>query len=120
VIPKEPLPRAPGNARPVTQPITDRLVRRGIAELEATSSGRVEMHETSFGYVLVVPATPTEHVAFAIDGSWPHKVLQIDWMDRNAGTSEELAVPWGATSIADLRELVGLFDKAKGARGHGK
>ena len=109
----------PGNTGPATQPITDRVLRHGIAELEATTSTRVEIHETSFGYVLVVPVTAAEHVAFAIHGSWPHRVLQIDWMDRNTGATEELDIACDTVSIADLPELVRLFHTAKEAKGKG-
>ena len=119
VVPKEPLPRVPGNTGPATQPITDRVLRRGIAALEATTSTRVEIHETSFGYVLVVPVTAAEHVAFAIHGSWPHRVLQIDRMDRSTGATEELDFACDTASIADLPELVRLFHTAKEAKGKG-
>lgn len=113
VVPREPLPRVPGHTGPVSQPISDRVIRRGIAELETIASGRVEMHETPFGYVLVVPVTEADHVAFAIDGSWPHRTLQVDWMDRNAGTTEELPIAIETASMVNIADVVGVFQAAK-------
>lgn len=116
VVPREPLPRVPGHIGPAAQPITDRVIRRGIAQLETASAGRVEIHETSFGYVLVVPVNEDDHVAFAIDSSWPHKVLQVDWMDRRAGMTEELPIAIDGASMVNIVELTRIFQTAKQTR----
>jgi len=113
VIPKEPLPRVPGNLGPVTRPITDRVIRRGIRELEVITPGPLEIHETSFGYVLVAPLAGADHIAFAIDGLWPHRILQIDRMNRTTGTTRELDVAIDAASMVNVTDLIRVFRTAR-------
>ena len=111
-IPHEPLPRIASPVGPVVEPITDRVVRRAAAELEATTSNSVEIHDTAFGYILVAHTTDNHDIAIAVDGSWPHPVLQVDWMNRNAGTSEELRIDISSTSLLDASRLVDVCTAA--------
>lgn len=115
-LPKEPLPRIPGNVGPPIQPITHRLIRRAVEELEAVASGHVELHKAEFGWVLVAPITDKTHVAFAVDQAWPHRVLQVDLMDRDAGTTVELPLAIGTPSMLSGAEIVTLYHAAKQAR----
>ena len=113
VLPREPLPRVPGLVGPVAQPITDRVIKRSVSELEAATSSPVEVHDTTFGFVLVAQVTDSHHVAIAVDGTWPHAVLQIDWMNRSTGTSEELSIDIASASILNSSHLLKLYRDAK-------
>ena len=113
VVPREPLPRVPGHIGPVAQPITDRVIKHGVAELEAATSSPVEIHDAAFGFVLVTQVTDSHHVAIALDGTWPHAVLQVDWMNRSAGTSEELSIDVASASVLDSSHLIKIFRDAK-------
>ena len=113
IVPREPLPRVPGQIGPVAQPITDRVIKRGVAELEAATSNPVEIHDTAFGFVLVAQVTDNHHVAIAVDRTWPHAVLQVDWMNRSAGTSEELPIDIASSSVLNSSHLVEIYQNAK-------
>ena len=112
VVPHEPLPRVPGHIGAVIQPITDRIVKRAAAELEETTSSPVEIHQTAFGFVLVARMTDNQDIAIAVDGTWPHSVLQVDSMNRNAGTTEELPIDIASASLLDSSNLVEIYKDA--------
>lgn len=113
VLPSEPLPRVPGDIGPVARPISDRVMKRAVAELEAAASSPVETHETEFGFILVAPVTDTHNVAIAIDGTWPHAILQADWMDRSKGTSEELSIDVASASVVNGSHLSKIYRDAR-------
>ena len=115
VVPREPLPRVPGHIGPLVQPITDRVVERAAGELEAVTSNPVEIHHTAFGFILVARMTDSHDIAIAVDGCWPHPILQVDSMNRNAGTSEELRVDVESTSLLDSSRFVELYKDAAAA-----
>lgn len=110
VVPREPLPRVSANIGPVIQPITERLVTGAATELEARSSNPVEIHRTAFGFILVAGVTDSHDIAIAIDGAWPHPVLQVDWINRNAATSEELSIDIASTSLLNTSRLVDVYN----------
>ena len=113
VVPREPLPRVPGHIGPVAKPITDRVIQRSVGALEVASSSSVEIHETAFGFVLVAHVTDSHYVAIAVDGTWPHAVLRVDWMNRSAGTSEELPIDVASASALNSSQLTTIFQDAK-------
>lgn len=113
VIPEEPLPRINGHEGPVLKPITDTVIRRAVRQLETITSNHVEVHETAFGYIIVVPFTDDEHLAIAIDQSWPHKVLQLDWMNRTIGKTEEMDLSLDSASPVNLSSFLNLIEVAR-------
>ncbi|MFX0195991.1 MAG: helix-turn-helix domain-containing protein [Candidatus Hodarchaeota archaeon] len=113
IIPKELFARVPGGEGDVVEQISGKALARASTELEKMSSGNVEVHQTSFGHILVVPVNGDENVAFAIDRKWPHRILQVDWMDRAHGKSEELQMEIGSLSLANITALKDIFLKAK-------
>ena len=115
-LPREPLPRVSGSTGPALQPVTDRLVRRLIEELEQACNGQVELHAAPFGFILVAPVTEKDYIAFAIDGAWPHRILQTDRMDRHAGTTHEMSLTTDPPSIMNREDIVKLYHAAKESR----
>ncbi len=113
VIPNEPLARVSGSEGLPVEQISEKALDRTLSELAKISSEKMELHKTSFGRVIVIPVNKTEYVAFAIDEKWPHKLLQVDWMDRSIGTSEELCLDIGAASLLTVTELKNIFLTAK-------
>lgn len=67
------------------------------------------MHQTSFGHVFVVPTTDEQYIAFAVGGQWPHKILQVDRMDRKIGQSTELDVNVGSLFLLDLEGVINCY-----------
>ena len=113
VVPREPLPRVPGQIGPIVQPISNRVVTQAIAELEVATGNPTEFHDTAFGFVVVAQVTSDHHIAIAVDGTWPHMVLQVDWMDRKAGTSEELPIDTTRSSVLNSSHLIKICQDAK-------
>jgi transcriptional regulator with XRE-family HTH domain len=113
VIPNEPLGRVPGCEGSPIEQISEKILDRALLELAKVSSDKMELHKTSFGLVIVMPVNKTEHVAFAVDKKWPHKLLQVDWMDRSNGTSEEILLDIGAASLLNVQEFKNIFLTAK-------
>ncbi len=48
-------------------------------------------------------------VAFALDGKWPHKILQVDRIDRKIGQSTELDVNVESLSLLDLDGVINCY-----------
>ena len=117
-IPYEPLPRVDGRSGPVADPISNRAIKRATAELETITSSPVEIHDTAFGFILVCPVTDAHHVAVAIDRTWPHAILQADWMDRENGRSDELSVDLSSAVALDSAQLKRVFLDAKRSKGY--
>ena len=74
---------------------------------------RIELHNTAFGHVLVGAVSPDEHLAFAIDGSWPHAVLQVNRLNRTTGTSTEIEVNVAGVSILNEEKFAVLIESAR-------
>jgi transcriptional regulator with XRE-family HTH domain len=113
IIPKEPLARVPGiEGLPIEQ-ISERALLRAKSEFEKMISGNIEVHQTSFGHVIVIPVNENENVAFAVDQKWPHRILQVDWIDRKSKKTEELSIEIEKASLIDITGLKKVFLKAK-------
>ena len=117
-IPHGPLPHVPGHTGPVSQRITNRVIQRAVGELETATTSPVEVHDATFGYIVVAQVTDTHYVAIAIDGTWPHPVLQANWMDRASGTSEELSIDIVSASALHRSQLRRVFLDAKRIKEH--
>lgn len=115
LIPKEPLGRlACLEGRPIDY-VTDRAVRRARSELEILSRDNVEEHKTQFGYILVA-SIGTQCIAFAADGKWPHQILQVNWIDRATGKTDELQMDLSDRALINLADLREIFSAAKNRR----
>jgi len=108
-IPEEPLGRVIGGEGNQQKLISERLILNAGAEFKHISSKDIEMHKTSFGHVFVVPTTDEQYIAFAVDGQWPHKILQVDRMDRKIGQSVELDVNVESLSLLDLDGIIKCY-----------
>lgn len=113
IVPKEPLARVSGAEGLPVEQISEKVLARALSELAKVSSEKIELHRTSFGQVIVIPVNGTENVAFAIHEKWPHKILEVDWMNRSTGTSEELSLDIGVASLLTVAELKDIFLTAK-------
>ncbi|MFH1653611.1 MAG: helix-turn-helix transcriptional regulator [Pseudomonadota bacterium] len=113
IAPREPLGRLQSvEGLPIDQ-ITGKVLRRVILELEKLSCGKIEEHKTQFGLVLVAPINDEEYIGFAIDGKWPHQILQINWINRKTGKTEELPMQLDNATLINLPRLNEIFCKAK-------
>ncbi len=113
ITPREPLGRLQSvEGLPIDQ-ITGKVLRRGVLELEKLSCGKIEEHKTQFGFVLVAPINDEEYIGFAVDGKWPHQILQINWINRKTGKTEELPMQLDNATLINLPGLNELFCKAK-------
>ncbi len=112
-IPKEPLGRLLSvDGLPIDQ-IANRALMRAVLELEILSAEKVEEHRTQFGYILVASTGDQECIGIAVDGNWPHQILQINRIDRKNGNTEELEIELGRASLISLAELREIFSRAK-------
>lgn len=112
-IPKEPLGRLLSvEGLPIDQ-IANRALKRAVLELEKLSFVKVEEHTTQFGYILVASTGDQECIGIAVDGKWPHQILQINWIDRKIGKTEELQTELGSASLINLAELREIFNRVK-------
>lgn len=114
-IPEEPLGRVIGNEGNPQRLISERLLLNVGAEFRRIVSKNIEMHQTSFGHVFVVPTTDEQYIAFAVGGQWPHKILQIDRMDRKIGQSTELDVNVESLSLLDLEGVINCYKSIRGS-----
>ena len=112
-IPEEPLGRVVGGEGNPQKLISDKLILNAKAELGRIASKDVEMHQMPFGHILVVPVREEQYIAFALDNKWPHKILQVDWMDRKIGQSTELDVKDAELSLLNLKGLVDCYNSIK-------
>lgn len=100
------------------QPDADATTReRTLAHLadalKQASGSAVEQHATAFGHILVAKLEEPAYLGFAIEGKWPMAVLEVDRLDRAAGTTrpietrKELIAP-------DIAGILEVFYAAKG------
>lgn len=108
-VPEEPLDRLDRNEGNPQKLISDRLLFNARTELRRISADDIEIHQTSFGHILVVPAKDEQYVAFAVDSNWPHRILQVDWMDRKIGKSTEVDVKDRGLSLLNLDRVIKCF-----------
>ncbi|MDP2940093.1 MAG: helix-turn-helix transcriptional regulator [Candidatus Omnitrophota bacterium] len=108
-IPEEPLGRVIGSEGNQQRLISERLLLNVGTEFKRVVSKNIEMHQTSFGHILVVPVRDEQCVAFALDGKWPHKILQVDRLDRKIGQSTELDVNVESLSLLDLDGVINCY-----------
>ena len=108
-VPEEPLGRVSGNEGNPQKIISEKLLLNAGIELRRVSSKDIEIHQTSFGQVIVVPVNDEQHIAFAVDNKWPHKILQVDWMDRKIGKSTEIDLKETELSLLDLDAVIKFY-----------
>jgi transcriptional regulator with XRE-family HTH domain len=112
-IPNEPLPRVSGTEGVPMEQISKKVMARAFSELNKMSSEKIEFHTTSFGYIIVIPINKHKNVAFAVDKKWPHKILQVDWMDRSCGKTEEFDIEIEQASLIKIEEMKKILLTAK-------
>lgn len=108
-IPVEPLGRTMGNEGNSQREISERLLLNAEKELRRILSKDIEVHHESFGNILVIPVQNEQHVAFAIDGKWPHRILQVDWIDREVGQSTEVDIKNNDLSLLNLDGIINCY-----------
>lgn len=89
--------------------VSEKLLLNAGMELRRASLQDIEIHQTSFGHILVVPVKDEQYIAFAIDSNWPHKILQVDWMDREIGKSTDLDIRDPELSLINLDKVIQCF-----------
>jgi hypothetical protein len=70
--------------------ISDRVLDHAKLALEGASSGSVERHAAGFGTILAAPVDGKRLVGIAVSATWPHAILEVDWIDRERQTTEPL------------------------------
>jgi len=103
--PKALVPSGTGSA---DSSIGGRVLHHACTALEQAGTSPVERHETAFGWVLAVPVDDLRLVGIAVERSWPHRILEVDWIDRDRRTTEALAVS-APPSILSPEELVSVY-----------
>ena len=84
--------------------------------LEASAGQYVELHETSFGFILAVPTDSDPLIGIAFERPWPCRALEVYEIDRSSRKSARLDL----NVIADAREpgrVVQLYQAALAAAG---
>jgi transcriptional regulator with XRE-family HTH domain len=112
VFPMKPDTMAVGSKPDRTQ-FSESALQNSVQTLQSLLGVRVELHNTAFGHVLVGAVSPDEHLAFAIDGSWPHTVLQVNRLNRTTGTSIEINVNVAGVSILNEEKFAVLIESAR-------
>ncbi len=112
-IPEEPLGRVISNEGNPQKLISERIILNATLEFKRIASKDIEVHPTSFGNILVVPVRDEQHIAFAVDNKWPHKILQADWMDRKVGRSTEIELKETVLSLVDLDAVIKCYKSIK-------
>jgi transcriptional regulator with XRE-family HTH domain len=120
VTTKESLGRISGSEGALVEEVTERLLSKAANEFASlTLEGvDVELHRQPFGFILVVPVADERNLAAAFDKIWPHKLLQIDWMDRTSGFSEEINCDLSGASLVAINrasEILGEILKVRKA-----
>jgi transcriptional regulator with XRE-family HTH domain len=115
-IPTEPLPRVLGYDGFLITQISEKLVAKTVSEMATVSAGVTEVYKQSFGYVIVVPVNDKENVAFALDKDWPHNLIEVDWINRANGQTEELPVDMADLSLLNVEGLKAMFFNATRSR----
>jgi len=84
-----------------------------LAKALTKASGEpIEQHTTAFGHIVVAKLEGNHYLAFAIEGQWPMRVLEIHRLDRTRGTTEEISAPDGLMAH-DVDGVVSTFGAAK-------
>jgi len=112
-VPKEQLGRVSGNEGNPQKIISDKALLNAGIEFKRLSSKDIEIHKTEFGHILVIPVRDEQYVAFAIDHNWPHKVLQVNWIDRKTGKSTELDMKDNELSLVNLHKMTQCYKSIK-------
>ncbi len=115
-VPQEPLGRVSGNEGNPQKIISEKLLLNVGIELRRVSSKDIEIHQTSFGQILVVPVKDEQYIAFAVDSNWPHKILQVDWVDRKIGKSTELDIKDTDLSLLNLDKVISCYRSIQESR----
>lgn len=108
-VPEEQLGRVAGNEGKPQKIISEKILLNVVAEFKRVFSKDIELHQESFGHVIVVPIKGDQHIAFAVDSNWPHKVLQVDWIDRKAGKSTEVDIKDTGLSLVNLDNVIQCY-----------
>lgn len=93
--------------------IGDKILANALAELEESTSKKIEFYQKPFGHILVIPVDGDTNVAFAIDKYWPYKVLQVDWIDRSCNKAEEIPLPIDTASLISIKGMKDIYSKIK-------
>src|SRR6266516_3986092 len=112
-FPSEPLGRVSGLVGASTVQISERLLSKAMLELGTMCGQELELFREAFGFVVVVQLTDKENIAFALDKNWPHPLLQVDWIDRARGQTEDMAVDVRRGSLVDLEQLKEIYSEVK-------
>ena len=113
-VPREPLARVPGDTGHPVEQISERALSKALTALESSSSDTPELYREAFGYIVVAAVNDHESIAFAFGKSWPHELLQVDWMDRASSRSDEVAIDTSKLSLLCTERLTTIFhDVAK-------
>ena len=93
--------------------VGDKVLANALAELEESSSKKIEFYQKPFGYILVIPVDENNNVAFAVENKWPYKILQVDWIDRSCNKAEEIPLPTDTASLINTKEMKDIYMKIK-------
>ena len=116
VVPDELLGRVPGSEGFAIKQISEKFLDKIMSNLASVASGEPELYRENFGFVIVVPVSPDECVALALHKKWPHRLLQINWIDRSNSRTDELLVDKAPESALDLRGLKQIISTATDLR----
>ena len=112
IVPKEPLGRVPGTEGLPIEQISTKVIEKAVRQIEDEVGKKIELHTTSFGYIIVIPVENNKNIAFAVDKKWPHMVLQVNWIDRISGETEEIPTDIKSASLINLKEVKNIFSQA--------
>ena len=89
--------------------ISKSLLLNAGKKLNHILSKDIEVHQEPFGNIFVIPVQNEQYVAFAIDGKWPHRILQVDWIDRKVGQSTEVGIKNDDLSLLNLDGIINCY-----------
>lgn len=89
----------------------ERAIAHARKALEEVAEEAVEVHETSFGFILAVPTRKDSLIGIAFDGSWPCRVLEVYEIDRSTRHSRRLDLEADAGAIVPM-QIVQLYGAA--------
>lgn len=108
-IPVEPLGRVMGDEGNPQRAISERLLLNAAKELRRIFPRDIEVHHASFGHIFVIPVQDEQYVAFAIGSKWPHRILQVDWIDRKVRESTEIDINNSKLSLLNLDGIINCY-----------
>lgn len=112
IVPKEPLGRVPGTEGLPIEQISTKVIEKAVRQIEDEVGKKIELHTTPFGYIIVITVEDNKNIAFAVDKKWPHMVLQVNWIDRISGETEEISIDTKSASLINLAEVKNIFLQA--------